>query len=130
MRLYLKQWYIHKIYNWSWKELENYERIFENFEIISEEETDNKRVGYLLTYTENAIKIVYVNYKNEFRTKYIPLTAVCVIDEKATELTQCLLYKKFNRRDQKQKSLLVVKEFLKYANTWNCEYILDKTKYN
>lgn len=130
MKLYLKQWYIHKMYNWGWRELDNYERIFENFEIISEEETDKKRVGYLLSYTEKAIKIIYANYNNEIRTKYIPISGLVVIDEHATTLTQCLLYKKLNRRDQKQKSLLLVKEFLKYANTWKSGYILDQTKYN
>lgn len=130
MKLYLKQWYIHKKYNWGWRELDNYERIFENFEIISEEETDKKRVGYLLTYTEKAIKIVYVNYNNEIRTKYIPISGLVVIDEHASTLAQCLLYRKMNRRDMRKKSELIVREFLKQANRWYSGYLMEKDKYN
>lgn len=130
MRLYLKQWYIHKMYGWRWEELENYERIFENFEIISDYETNNKRVGYLLAYTEKALKVLYIDYKNEIKTRYIPISAVCVIDESASMLTQCLLYKKLNRKDQKEKTVMIVKEYLKHASVWYDGYLLDNKKYN
>lgn len=129
MRLYLKQWYIHKEYGWSWKELENFEKIFKNFEIITDEDTDNKRVGYLISYTDKSVKIIYVNKNGETRTKYIPICAIAVVDSRASQLTQCLLYKKLNDKAQKEHSNLLVKECLKYATTWFDGYVLDRNKY-
>lgn len=129
MRFILKQWYIRKAFGLEWKELQNYEMIFENFEVISEKDTENKRVGYLLTYNEKAIKIVYVNYKNEIRTKYIPISALAVVDDGASMLTQCLLYQKLNRKDQKEKCEQIVRECLKHASRWNDGYKMDNTLY-
>lgn len=131
MKFYLKKWFIHKTFDWSRERLENYEAIFDNFEIVSYEESDAKKVvGYLLAYNEKAIKIIYINHKGEIRTKYIPISAVVVIDEKASMLTQCLLYKKQNRKDQKEKTILLVKEALKYAPTWFDGFILNPQRYS
>ena len=129
MRLYLKQRYIHKEYGWSWKELENFEKIFENFEIITDEDSDNKRVGYLLAYTDKSVKIIYVDKNGDTRTKYIPISAIAVVDSKASLLTQCLLYRKLNDKKQQEHSNILVKECLKYATTWCNGYVLDRNKY-
>ena len=131
MKFILKQWYIHKMYGWKWERLDNFEEVFNNFEIVSFGESKaDKIVGYLLAYTDNALKVVFIDYKGTIKTRYIPIAAVAVVDDSASTLTQCLLYKKLNRRDQKDKSKLLVKELLKQAPTWYNGYDLNPERYN